>query len=343
MAIQLSCQSPETLGAVIEALRKWQRDDAPIQLHPGDLGWSWRYGAAVLATGLRTWSRSGTIIAVGILDSTDMVRLTMAPDVWREEELAHRVAADLADPAVGILPGGRAAVEVPDGTRLKELLSGGVWRAGESWTPLRLDLSRSPDEPNLRVELVESDEQIAACTAVHRSAWVSDRFDHQKWRTMAAGLPFSDGRCLLGRDDAGMAVATVTIWSAGAGRPALIEPLGVHADYRRRGYGAAICLAAGRHLHAMGSSSVMVCTPHLAPQRGRHLPGGRLRTRVTPPRPCPPHLNCLGRVQLNHALIASDHRELLRYSAPCWRHRERSFEGTVDRRASRPMKAIARR
>ncbi|HEX8509769.1 MAG TPA: GNAT family N-acetyltransferase [Propionibacteriaceae bacterium] len=78
---------------------------------------------------------------------------------------------------------------------------------------------------------------------------------------MAAGSPFADARCLLARDDQGGAVATVTVWSAGPGRPGLLEPLGVHADRRRRGYGAAICVAAAAELRKLGSSDVLVCTP----------------------------------------------------------------------------------
>ena len=78
---------------------------------------------------------------------------------------------------------------------------------------------------------------------------------------MAAGLPFTDARCLLIYDDEGVAVAAVTVWSAGPGRPGLIEPLGVHAEHRGRGYGLAICVAAAAELKKLGSSSALVCTP----------------------------------------------------------------------------------
>lgn len=150
---------------------------------------------------------------------------------------------------------------MPDGTRVKDRLSAGVWSDGDPWTPLRLDLASPVDEPDLRIDVVESAEQASECTAVHRSAWGHGRFTDEKWRTMAAGVPFADARCLLARDDNGVAVATVTAWSAGPGKPGLIEPLGVRADHRQRGYGAAICVAAAVHLRAMGSSSVLVCTP----------------------------------------------------------------------------------
>jgi ribosomal protein S18 acetylase RimI-like enzyme len=51
------------------------------------------------------------------------------------------------------------------------------------------------------------------------------------------------------------------VWSAGPGRPGLIEPLGAHRDHRGRGYGRGITMAAAAALQEMGSSSVTVCTP----------------------------------------------------------------------------------
>jgi ribosomal protein S18 acetylase RimI-like enzyme len=77
---------------------------------------------------------------------------------------------------------------------------------------------------------------------------------------MAAGLPFTDARCLLAYDDAGVAVAGATLWSAGPGKPGLLEPVGVHIDHRGRGYGTAISVAAAAELRQMGASSALVCT-----------------------------------------------------------------------------------
>ena len=259
--IELRTPSESGLGDVVNALRRWQREDAPLQLHPGALGWSWRFGAAHLSSSLRTWGRDGEVVAIGYLDSPEVLRMTVAPEAWNDDELARHIVADLSATKRAVLPAAKVAVEVPDGTRVKELLSTGVWHDGDRWTPLRLDLTATVRDPQLAVEVVESTGQVSECTAVHRSAWGSQRFTDELWRTMAAGAPFEDARCLLARDESGVAVATLTVWSAGPGKPGLIEPLGVHADHRRRGYGVAICLAAGAHLRAMGSSSVAVCTP----------------------------------------------------------------------------------
>lgn len=78
---------------------------------------------------------------------------------------------------------------------------------------------------------------------------------------MAAGSPYADARCLVGYDARGNAVAAVTVWSAGPGKPGLLEPMGVHREHRGHGHGKAITVAAAAALRELGSSSAIVCTP----------------------------------------------------------------------------------
>jgi GNAT superfamily N-acetyltransferase len=56
---------------------------------------------------------------------------------------------------------------------------------------------------------------------------------------MAAGLPYADARRLVAYDGHGHghAVAAATVWSAGPGKPGLLEPMGVHRERRGHGYG----------------------------------------------------------------------------------------------------------
>src|SRR5699024_4264340 len=100
----------DDLGAVVGALRSWQSDDAPMQLHPGDLGWYERYGTSRAAAAVRTWSRDGKIAAAVFLDEPNLARLTTAPEVSADMELAAAISADLDDPARGVLPAGTAYV-----------------------------------------------------------------------------------------------------------------------------------------------------------------------------------------------------------------------------------------
>jgi GNAT superfamily N-acetyltransferase len=259
VAIELGTPEAARLGEAVDALRDWQHDDAPMQLHPGDVGWFWRFGAVATAAAVRTWTRQGQILGIGFLDGPEVLRMTVAPQVWRDEELAQRVVADVSEPERGVLPAGKVSVESPDGTRVQDLLSDVGWSAGEPWTPLRRDLTAPVEQTGLRIETIGPGRE-PEFTAVHRSAWGSQRFTDELWHAMAAGLPFTDARCLLAYDDAGVAVAGATLWSAGPGKPGLLEPVGVHIDHRGRGYGTAISVAAAAELRQMGASSALVCT-----------------------------------------------------------------------------------
>ncbi|WP_030694273.1 GNAT family N-acetyltransferase [Streptomyces globisporus] len=248
------------LGEVVGALREWQDEGAPMQLHPGDLGWFWRWGPEATARAVRTWSRDGRILAVGLLDGPGLLRLTIAPDARRDEEPARRLVEDVTVPEHGVLPAGRASVEAPAGALVQDLLAEAGWGVDEPWTPLRRDLAAPVPDPGLRVEAVVP-ERAHAFAAVHRAAFDGSGFTAGHWGAMAAGPPYADARCLLAYDGRGDAVAAVTVWSAGPGRPGLLEPMGVHRDHRRRGHGRAVTLAAAAALRELGSSSALVCTP----------------------------------------------------------------------------------
>jgi len=248
------------LSGAVGVLREWQCDEVPMQLHPGDLGWFWRFGAEATAAAVRTWSRNGQVLAVGLLDGPDLLRLAMAPDAQRDEELARRLVEDVTEQARGVLPEGTAYVEAPVGALVQDLLSEVGWHTDEPWTPLRRDLAEQVQDPGVRIE-VTGPEQAHLWAAVQRASFDRSTFSVERWQAMAAGSPYTDARCLIGYDDRGDAVATVAVWSAGPGKPGLLEPMGVHRDHRGRGYGKAITVAAAAVLRDLGSSSALVCTP----------------------------------------------------------------------------------
>jgi len=260
MAIVLGQPEVDGLSEAVGVLREWQHDGAPMQLHPGDLGWFWRFGAEATAAAVRTWSRDGQILAVGLLDGPKLLRLTIAPDAQRDEELAQQLVADVTQPERGVLIPGKVYVEAPRGALVQELLSEDGWNTDEPWTPLRRDLTEPVQHPGVRIEVIEA-EQAHVRTAVQRASFDGSTFTEQRWHAMAAGLPYADALCLVAYDDHGNAVAAVTVWSAGAGTPGLLEPMGVHREHRGHGYGTAITVAAAAALQELGSSSAIVCTP----------------------------------------------------------------------------------
>ncbi|MFI6852381.1 GNAT family N-acetyltransferase [Streptomyces sp. NPDC050416] len=260
MAIVLGKPGVDGLSEAVGVLRDWQYEGAPMQLHPGDLGWFWRSGAEATAAAVRTWSRDGRILAVGLLDGPGLLRLTIAPDAHQDEELAQQLVRDVTEPERGVLPEGNVNIEAPMGALLQDLLSEDGWNTDEPWTPLRRDLTVPVQDPGVRIVAV-GPERAHEFVAVHRAAWDGSRFTDERWHAMAAGLPYADARCLVAYDGQGDAVAAVTVWSAGPGKPGLLEPMGVHRKHRGHGYGKAISVAAAATLQELGSSSAIVCTP----------------------------------------------------------------------------------
>ena len=259
MTLELSTPTLHELGAVVTELARWQSDDAPLQLHPGDIGWFERHGSELAAAAVRTWSENGQVRAIGLLDGADLLRMTLAPQAHRDEQLAEAIVADIIEPARGVLPAGAAIVEAPTGALVKDLLTEEGWELDEPWTPLRRDLTGPVEDPGLRIEVVSPD-QASDWADIVRSAFGSTTFTDQRWYAMSSGVVHDNARSLLGYDERGEAVAAITLWSAGPGRPGLIEPMGVHTDHRGHGYGRAITVAAARALRELGSSCAEVCT-----------------------------------------------------------------------------------
>ena len=260
MAIVSATPAVEVVSEVVATLREWQREQAPMQLHPGDLGWFWRFGADATAAAVRTWSRDGQVLAVGLLDGHSLLRLTTSPDARRDPELARALVEDVTVSNRGVLGEGEVYVEAPMDALVRDLLGEVGWDIDEPWTPLRRDLTEPVADPGVRIEVV-GPERAPARTAVQRAAFDNSTFTDERWRAMAAGPADADARCLVAYDGRGESVAAVTVWSAGPGRPGLLEPMGVHRDHRGHGYGRAITLAAAAALRDLGSSSAIVCTP----------------------------------------------------------------------------------
>lgn len=260
MPIEMGTPGVDGLGDVVRVLAEWQHDGGPVQVHPGDVGWFWRFGAERTAEATRTWSRAGKVLAVGLLDGAELLRLAFGPQASRDEELARQLVDDVSAPERGVLPEGTAHVEAPMGALVQDLLVKAGWESGEPWTLLRRDLGAPVPDPGVRVEVIGPG-QAHEWAAVVRASFDGSTFTGERWHAMAAGAPYADARCLVVRDEQGEAVAAVTVWSAGAGKPGLIEPMGVHPAHRGHGYGRAITVAAARALQESGSSGVIVCTP----------------------------------------------------------------------------------
>lgn len=254
------------LAEITTTLSGWQTAGWPGFLHPGDLGWHSMVGAERSAADLRCWTVDGSIVAIGMFDGDDLLRLAMNPSALDDDRVARQVEADITSGRV--LPPGTVTVEARGALALQARLRAQGWDEDEPWTPLRLDLrapvGTSSRAAALRVEEVGPD-AAAEWTAVHRSAFrgtapsaEEGRRLVRRWTTMATG-PFAHlAHHLVGYDASDRPVAVTTVWTAGEGRPGLVEPMGVHRDHRGHGYGTAITLAGARVLQQHGASAAAV-------------------------------------------------------------------------------------
>lgn len=261
----------DRLREVAEVLGSWQLDDGPVQLHPGDLGWFSMRGPVATAQALRVWEDGGELVAVGLLDGPDLLRLAVHPDASEDAGLARQMAADITDPAKGVLPAGEVYVEARGLTLLNDALVRHGWRHDEAWTPLRHHLAGAVEVEavrgsGLQVSEVPHDEH-GSWGEVHWSAFTGTEYGALEraritdWLdTMRSGPLGERVSLLVGRDPAGATVAVAGVWTAGPGRPGLVEPMGVHADHRGKRYGVDICRAAALRLRELGCSSAAVAT-----------------------------------------------------------------------------------
>jgi GNAT superfamily N-acetyltransferase len=248
--------TPTDLPEVLQALSSWQVDGAPVQLHPGDLGWAYRLGTGAVADAVRIWRSGDTLTAVGFLDGPGLMRMGIAPGCDGDDELAARIVDDLSS------EGGPHTVEARAGTALRTALDGRGWTAGEAWTPLHRSGPTTAPPPTCSIEIVDAT-TAPEWLEVVRSAFGTPAPPPERWALLADSPMITDGlgRLLLGRDHAGDAVAAIGVWSAGPGRPGLIEPMGVAATHRGRGHGRAITLAGVAELAALGASGAVIATP----------------------------------------------------------------------------------
>jgi len=255
------------LAHLHEVICGWQRDEGPLQLHPGDLGWYGLRGESATAASMRVWSIDDAVAAIALIDGPQLLRLAIDPERLVDQRLAARIAADVDVPGTGVLDPGEAVVEARGADALGAQLDARGWRADEPWTPLHLDLTQplDIDVDGLRIRTIapgDTEEWVR----VHRSAFRGTPMSEEDmrtfvsgWENVAAGPLFGSARILNVEEGDGEVVAIAAVWSAGEGRPGLLEPMGVHQDHRGHGHGTTVTRGAAAALRELGASSAIVC------------------------------------------------------------------------------------
>lgn len=257
------------LRRLYTTLGTWQQSPWSGQLHPGDVGWRITAGAERTADDLRVWTRRGDPVAIGLLDGENVLRMAFEPEALDDDNLACGIADDLMNPSSSIVTGDSVIVEARGAHTLTDILRQRGWRDDAPWVPLvndskRPDVGSTARDADVHVQQAGRDD-VSEWAAVHWSAFKGvpcDAASHERYsarvRNVFDGLFTEQCIPLITRDADGIAVAIACVWFAGEGRPGLVEPMGVHADYQGRGYGKKVTSAAVDHLVSGGASSAVV-------------------------------------------------------------------------------------
>lgn len=261
---QLAVPPVQELTEIGNELGQWQSDDGPTQLHPGDLGWYSLRGAEATARDLRVWRSEENILAVGLLDGANLLRLAIHPSLRHDDSLARDIQSAVESSRSEVFAHGTAIIEARGAAALCDRLTASGWATDQPWTPLQRELSQPVEAPGMRV-VIAGVREAEDWTSVHWSAFRGTPYTGDdtakfigRWQMMSTGPFSSRARSLLGYDGSGLPIAAATVWSAGPARPGLLEPVAVHRDHQGRGFGKAMAIAAAKNLQQMGSSAASV-------------------------------------------------------------------------------------
>ncbi|MGY0235510.1 GNAT family N-acetyltransferase [Longispora urticae] len=252
---------------LLDALAEWTPAGTLAHgLHLGDVGWFLRFDAEECAGRLLLWTAVTdgvrAPVAAGFLDGP-VLRLALRPDsaparpAAADSELVDALADD-----IGLLLGDAEAwCDAADGTALRAALVSRGWldERDAPWPLLVHPLSPAPPRPDNARPVTEADADDRV--AVQRAAFKGSTFTVERWRQMKDSVAGPFAVDVLVRTPDGEAAAAATGWFAGAGRCAILEPVGAHPDHQGKGYGRAAVHAACAALAERGASAVAVATP----------------------------------------------------------------------------------
>jgi ribosomal protein S18 acetylase RimI-like enzyme len=124
------------------------------------------------------------------------------------------------------------------------------------------DLDAVPPVPEVptgfRLRTVRGDHDVRERVLVHRAVWAPSRVTEDVHRRVMRIWPYRrELDCVLEAPDGSFA-AYVLCWYDDANRVGEFEPVGTHPDYRRLGFGSAVCRYALHRLREEGATQAVV-------------------------------------------------------------------------------------
>lgn len=231
------------------------------RLHIGDVAWQRSVDSGRRGHTWRTalWEDDGRVVAWGWAELPDHLSLVVDPD-------RADVAAEVIAWFRSLAPNGACSV-LESETHLVSALEAAGFHPDDGapfFTHHRISLSdlRTPVVPDgLTVRHVRPDE-VEKRAAGHRAAWSDwgpSKVTDEDFAALMATWPYRPELDWVVEAPTGDFVATALIWHDRVHGIGLVEPVGCAPEYRRRGLGQAVNLAALHALREAGGTDALVC------------------------------------------------------------------------------------
>jgi ribosomal protein S18 acetylase RimI-like enzyme len=248
--------TPEIVTEIQQlALEQRRLLGARAQWHVGDIAWNLRkHEGREDEWDFRLWVEDGRLVAWSWLTEDDRGRLEY--DVHPDHlDLLDQI---LADPEL------RAAFAFADDSERRALFDRhGFTQPGDAMHYLVRAVPVAPDPLPLpagfRYRTVGPDD-VSERVAIHRDVWASSRVTESSYAQVRAQWPYRESLdCVIEAPD-GRFAAYCLCWPDDANGVGEFEPVGVRAEFRRRGLGAAVCTYALGRLHEeRGRQAIVYC------------------------------------------------------------------------------------
>jgi ribosomal protein S18 acetylase RimI-like enzyme len=220
--------------------------------HIGDLAWGFRQHAnREWEWRIRLWEDDGRVVAWSWLRGEGKLDRDVHPGY------RHLLDELLADPDA------KVADAFADDDEQREVLArhGFVEPTGRPLRMFTRELAEPPEPlplpPGFSHRTV-GDDDLAERVAVHRDVWAPSRLTEESFVSVRAAWPYRGTLDTVVEAPDCRFAAYCLVWPDDESGIGELEPVGVRAEFRRRGLGAAVCTDALRRLHAEGGREAIV-------------------------------------------------------------------------------------
>jgi len=261
------------LGSIQEALAAWINEAGDLgYCHPGDLShriYSGIRGRFALGDLVKLWEVDSTIVGILSVQPSSQGFDAFTSPRYRGSSLegdliqeGYRITRQILDDVGHVDQAVMSDAHHRDSLRVKALEAVGFVRGANYMNVTEINLNKHREGPRLPLGFSAQSAQhgdFAGLAEVHNGAfgsnWTPERYQQEVM--FKPGYRPQDELVIAALD--GTFAAFAKTWLDPANKVGLFEPVGVHADFHRKGLGKAIMLHGLRHMKDQGMRTALVC------------------------------------------------------------------------------------